>query len=291
MKRIGKYTASVKIYFSFFLILVSLFIGAKDIIEWFLQNYMYINGEMPTDVNSLAVQKVIDLFSGYDVFMNGIGLGNSGAYPILIFVMIGFIFSYRYSQNINTGSGCNEIIRTNYKRYHCNAVFENFIGTFTFVFLVLTIFLLICLLVFSSTPPTEGHSTSLYAATNLYYENPFLYCLVQILNQSFFLGLFSVICMGVAILTTNSFIAKITPIILYLSLTILSQILFNLTHISWFSFIFPDMVFVPFVTCAHTGFGFVGEKIATYFVFFTLAVIVHFRLYKKYNTNLKPQIM
>lgn len=285
MERFKIYTCSAKIYLSFVFVLVSLFIGAKDIIEWFIQNYTYLNGEIPADVNILAVQKTIDLFSGYDVFMNGIGLGNSGVYPILMFVIVGFIFSYRYTLNINTGSGCNEIIRTNYKKYHYHSILENFIGTFTFVFSVLMLFLIICLLVFSNTPPTDGHSTSLYVTTNLYYTTPFLYCLIQILNQSFFVSLFSVICMGISLLTTNCFVAKITPITLYLVLTILSQILFNLTKISLFAFIFPDMIFVPFITDAHTCLGFLGEKITTYFVFLALAFLVHWALYKKYNTN------
>ena len=285
MERLKIYTYSAKIYLSFVLVLISLFIGAKDIIEWFIQNYMYLNGEIPTDVNILAVQKTINLFSGYDVFMNGIGLGNSGVYPVLVFVMVGFIFSYRYTLNINTGSGCNEIIRTNYKKYHYYSILENFIGTFTFIFSILMTFLLICLLVFSNTPPTDGHSTSLYVVTDLYFKNPFLYCLLQILNQSFFVGLFSVICMSISLLTTNCFIAKITPITLYLGLTILSQILFNLTKISLFAFIFPDMIFVPFITNAHTCLGFLGEKIATYFTFLVFAFILHWALYKKNNAN------
>lgn len=273
------------LYISMILILVALFLGAKDLIEWYNQNLAYLNGSIPNDVNISAVQDTVELFSGYDVFMNGIGFGNSGFYPILIMIVIGFLFTSDFSQRLSDGSGINEIIRLGYGKYHYRAVVRNFISTFAFVFVVLTIFLIICVGVFSGTPPTEGHSSPILTASNLYYDAPMLYCLLQIINQAFFLALFSLLCMGTVGIYANTFVNRISPLIIYLFLTVASQMMHQFLGISLFVLLFPDLIFVPFNVDGNTPLGFVGEKIAAYILLIAAVAVVQYLVYKKYHKS------
>lgn len=75
---IKQYTKRPLLYISIVLILVALFLGAKDSIDWYNQNVAYLSGNVASDVNIELVQKIVDSFNGYDVFINGIGYGNSG---------------------------------------------------------------------------------------------------------------------------------------------------------------------------------------------------------------------
>lgn len=272
-------------YISFFLILIALFIGGKDQIEWYQQNLAYLSGNIPIDVNITSVQKVVDLFSGYDVFMNGIGYGNSGFYPVLVMLVIGFLFTCDYSQRLADGSGITEITRIGYKKYHQKKVFQNFMTTFGFVTIALMVFLMLCVCIFSGTLPTEGYSSARTTMTDLYYNMPFLYCVIQILNQAFFLALFSLLCMGTVCFYVNTFINRMAPLIIYLFLTVVSQLLHKFLGISWFVLFFPDLIFVPFNVEGGTALGFVGEKIIAYLLLILGVIFLQLYMYKKFETN------
>ena len=273
------------LYISLLIVLVSLFIGAKDRIDWYYQNLSYLSSNIPSDVNIAAARRVVDLFSGYDVFINGIGFANSGFYPILIMLVVGFLFTGKFSQSLSDGSGITEITRIGYKEYHQKEALQNFIATFVFVACTLILFLVICICLYSGTPPTKGHSSAITTITDLYYNTPLLYCLLQIINQALFLALFSLLCMGTVIIYTNTFINRISPLIVYLFLTITSQILYQFTGIHWFVFFFPDIIFVPFNVEGGTVIGFVGEKICAYLLLTASIIVVHCFMYKKYRNN------
>lgn len=270
---------------SFVVILIALFLGAKDSIDWYNQNLTYLSGNAAADVNLTMVQKIVELFNGYDVFINGIGYGNSGFYPILIMLVVGFLFTGDYAQRLSDGSGITEITRIGYKKYHFKEVAKNFISTFLFVVIVLFVFLGICLCVYSGTPPTKGFSPELIAVTDLYYSHPFLYCVIQIVNQGVFLGLFSLLCMGTIIFYTNTFVNRISPLVIYLFLTVASQMLYQFMMIPFFVLLFPDLIFVPFNVEGGTILGFVGEKLCAYLLLFISVIGVHLFMYKKYRAN------
>lgn len=282
---VRRYLKKPLLYISLLIVLVSLFIGAKDRIEWYYQNLSYLSSNIPSDVNITAAQKIVDLFSGYDVFINGIGFGNSGFYPILIMLIIGFLFTGNYAQRLSDGSGINEITRIGYKKYYRNEVLQNFIATFCFVVCTLMIFLLICICLYSGTPPTKGYGSAITTVTDLYYNMPLLYCVLQIINQALFLGLFSLLCMGTVSLYTNTFINRISPLIVYLFLTVASQLLYQFSGISWFVLLFPDLIFVPFNVDGGTAMGFVGEKIGAYLLLMSAIIVVHCYMHKKHRAN------
>ena len=269
------------VYIFLFFVLASLFLGAKDQIEWYYQNLLYLYRDVPSDVNIIAVKKIIDLFSGYDVFMSGIGSVTSGFYPIFIMLVIGFLFTGNYAQRLSEGSGILEIIRIGYKKYYLKEIMRNFMATFCFVVLALSIFLLLCICLYSGNPPNK----ETIIVTDLYYSMPMLYCALQIINQALFLALFSSLCMCTASMYTNTFINRLSPLIIYLFLTVVSQLLYKIFRIPWFVLIFPDLIFVPFNVEGATGVGFIGEKICAYLLLFLSIVVVHCYMYKKYRIN------
>ena len=272
-------------YISIVIILIALFLGAKDSIDWYNQNLAYLSGNSASDVNLALVRKIVDSFSGYDVFINGIGYGNSGFYPILIMLIIGFLFTGNFAQRLSDGSGITEITRIGYKKYHLKEIAKNFVATFSFVVIVLSVFLGICLCLYSCTVPTKGYSPELMSVTDWYYSNPLLYCFVQIINQGLFLGLFSLLCMGTATFYANTFVNRISVLILYLFLTVISQMLFQFMRIPFFVLIFPDLIFVPFNVEGGTVLGFLGEKICAYALLIVSVICVQFCMYKKYRSN------
>ena len=274
-----------QLYFSMSIILTTLFVGAKDSIEWYYQNYTYLRNGMPSDVDPEAVEQIVNMTSGYNIFMSGIGLGNSGAYPIFLFLIIGFIFSCRFSKELNSGNAINEIVRIGYHKYHIHIALDNIINTFLFVFITLLIFLITCIVFFSPTLPKPGYGMEIYSATYLFYTIPFLYCVIQILNQAFFCSLISLISMASAYFTNYVIVSKIMPLTTYLFLTVISQLFYKFTHISFWSFLFPDMIFTPFKVYGNTGLGFVAEKLLSYLFFILFAVLSQLLLYKKFKTN------
>ncbi len=279
------YLKKTLIYVSFLVIIFALFLGAKDRIDWYYQNLEYLSSNIPSDVNISAVQRTVDLFSGYDVFINGIGFGNSGFYPILIMLVIGFLFTGNYAQRLSDGSGITEITRIGYSKYHLKETCHNFVATFSYVTITLLAFLILCISLYSATPPTKGHSSPITTITDLYYNMPFLYCIVQILNQALFLALFSLLCMGTVSMYSNTFINRISPLIAYLFLTVVSQLLHQFLGFSWFVLIFPDLIFVPFNVEGGTNLGFIGEKICAYLLLVLAIAAVHYYMYKKYHAN------
>ena len=273
------------IYISLLVIIVALFLGAKDQIVWYYQNLEYLSSNAPSDVNISAVQRTVDLFSGYDVFINGIGFGNSGFYPILIMLVVGFLFTGNYAQRLSDGFGIAEITRIGYSKYHQKETLHNFVATFSFVTITLLVFLVMCISLYPATPPTKGHSSPIITITDLYYNMPFLYCIVQILNQALFLALFSLLCMGTVSMYSNTFLNRISPLVAYLFLTVSSQLLYQFLGISWFVLIFPDLIFMPFNVEGGTRMGFVGEKICAYLLLVLAVAAMHCYIYRKYRAN------
>lgn len=273
------------LYISAAIILLALFWGAKDKIDWYNQNLSYLQSDLPSDVNTDAVQRIVDLFSGYDVFINGIGFGNSGFYPVLVMLCVGFLFTGNFAKRLSDGSGITEIVRIGYKRYYKKEVIKNFISSFLFVAIILSCFLILCLCLYSGKLPTKGYASSITTATDLFYRFPLLYCIIQILNQACFLGLFSVMAMSTASFYTNTFVNRVSPLILYLFLTVVAQLLYNFTKIPWFILMFPDLIFVPFNIEGGTLLGFVGEKICAYLILLAVTACFQLYAYRKYRCN------
>lgn len=282
---IKHYLKNPLLYISLIVVLVALFLGAQDSINWYYQNLKYLSGNVPSDVNLSAVQRSVDLFSGYDVFVNGIGFGNYGFYSILVMLVVGFLFTGSYAQRLSDGSGIAEILRIGYSKYHRKEVLHNFVATFAFATVALFVFLVMCISLFTSTSPTKGFSSPIITATDLYYDMPLLYCIAQILNQSLFLAMFSLLCMGTVSLYSNTFINRMSPLIVYLFLTVASQLLYRFLGISWFVLILPDLIFVPFNVEGGTKAGFIGEKICAYILLVTAIAAVHCYMYRKYRAN------
>ncbi len=285
MKYIIKQIGISKIIFSFLIVQFALFMGAKDRIDWYFQNLSYLQGDTPTDISISAVQEIVNTFSGYDVFMNGIGMGNSGYYPILIFLSVGFLFSYKFSLELNNGSSINIITRIGYKKYYLNKMKITFASSFLFVFIILFSFLWICIIFFSPNHPIEGRSTALLNFTSMYYQHPFIYTFFQIINQSFFIAVFSLLSMCITLFTPIVIVAKVIPLTIYLFLTVTTQLLFNITSFSGFSLLFPDIIFTPFNVEGHTMLGFIGEKIISYVLFIFLTLFCQILMYRKYKIN------
>lgn len=280
-----QYIKNPLLYVSVIIILIALFLGAKDSTDWYNQNLAYLSEKTASDVNLDLVQRTINLFNGYDVFINGVGYGNSGFYPILIMLVIGFLFTGNFAHRLSDGSGITEITRIGYRKYHSKEIAKNFIGTFIFTVMVLLIFLGICLWRYSCVMPTKGYSPELMAVTNMYYSHPLLYCLIQIINQGVFLGLLSLLCMGTVCLNVNTFVNRISMLVVYLFLTVVSQMLFRFIGIPFFVLIFPDLIFVPFNIDGGTVLGFIGEKVCAYLLLVVLVICVQLCMYKKYRSN------
>ena len=119
----------------------------------------------------------------------------------------------------------------------------------------------------------------------LYYKKPALYCFLQIINQSFFLSLFSLLNMSIATVYTSTFVNRISPLIMYLFLTVSAQMLYKFLGISLFVLIFPDLIFMPFNVDGQTILGFTGEKIVSYSILIIAVIIAQYFLYRKYSKN------
>lgn len=280
-----QYIKKPLLYISIVIILIALFLGAKDSIDWYNQNLAYLSGNVASDINLGLVRKIVNSFSGFDVFINGIGYGNSGFYPVLIMLVIGFLFTGNFAHRLSDGTGITEITRIGYKKYHLKEITKNFTATFLFVAIVLLMFLGISLLCYSCAMPTKGYGPALIAVTDMYYSNPLLYCMVQIVNQGVFLGLFSLLCMGTANIYTNTFVNRISMLIVYLFLTVASQMLFQFIGIPFFVLIFPDLIFTPFNIDGGTVLGFIGEKLCAYALLAVSVICVQLCMYKKYRSN------
>lgn len=48
------------------LLLATLFLGAKEIIEWYYQNWSYLHVNIPSDINIEAVENIVSSMSGYN---------------------------------------------------------------------------------------------------------------------------------------------------------------------------------------------------------------------------------
>lgn len=281
-----RYLKNPWIYISAAILIIALFFGAREGIEWYRQNLNWLSGECPPDVNITAVQEIVDHFNGYEVFMDGIGEGTSIFYKSLAMLVVGFLFTGSYAQRLADGSGLTEITRTGYRRYYAREVLKNFLSTFIFITVVLMIFLLMCILAFSAKTPFRGEHLVLFSPVRaLYYEVPFLYCTIQILNQALFLSLFSLLCMGTAAFCKKDFVNRISPLILYIFLLVVSDLLFQFLNISWFSLLYPDIIFVTYRTSGGTALGFIGEKVCAYLLLALAIVCVHSVMYRKYRKN------
>ena len=285
MKLLNRMLRSPRLYISAILLLGTLFLGAKEIIEWYYQNWAYLHGNIPSDVNIEAVENIVNSMSGYNVFMNGIGMGGTGYYSLMAMLITGFLFTNEFVQGLNTGYAINEISRIGYKKYHLKTVILNFANSFLFYTCILLIFLIISVSIFSPTLPVEGRSPNMLSITTLFYRVPAIYCVIQILNQALFVSLFSTICMGIAVWSTNTFVTKITPLIFYLALTVITQLAYGITDIALFSLAFPDNIFMPFTMEGHTGLGFFLEKVVSYILFILLAILSQTMLYKRYSKS------
>lgn len=286
MKDIKLYIRSYKFHISIFILVVALFLGAWDKMEWFFLNLKYTRGSVPADVNVNALKNIVDSFTGYDVFMNGIGLGNSGYYSMLSTLSIGFLFSRTYCQELNSGSSISIITRKSYSFYYIRKIVSTFFGTFVYICISCLLFLFICLTFFTSSPPMEGYATTVSSSfSSLYYNHPFIFCVLHIINQAVFLSLLSVLGMGLVFFTTSSIIISISPLIIYLGSTIGSQLLFKITGFSWFVFIFPDLMFKPFLNESLTGLNHILEIFLSYLILFAFTVSVQVSLFNKHQKN------
>lgn len=91
--------------------------------------------------------------------------------------------------------------------------------------------------------------------------------------------------MSTASFYTNTFVNRVSPLILYLFLTVVAQLLYNFTKIPWFILMFPDLIFVPFNIEGGTLLGFVGEKICAYLILLTVTACFQIYAYRKYRCN------
>lgn len=275
-----------KIILAFLIIIIALFLGAYGKIQWIFYNEQLLNiSDIPDDVNIESVKSIINNKSGYDIFINGIGLGSVPFIIISALLLGGYLFSQKFSYFLTTGFGNFCIIRSNFKKFFLKSVKVSFFNTFKLIFFCETIFLLVCLILFSSKYPVEGYSNIVGVFKNLYYSNPMLYCFIQIFNQSLFLSIMVLIGIGITYFTRNRVIICLSPFIVYMIVTVISQISNETCIYGICKIIYPDFIILPFLIENSITSSNILDMIIRYSIYFFICICLLFCTYKKFSKN------
>lgn len=237
-----------------------------------------------------AVQAAADGVNGFMVFSEGIA---EFYVTIAIALLVGILFSASFVYDKNTGFGNFILTRTQFKRYYISKAASVFLSSFFMIFAVLTLILFSSLIAYSATTPTEAFNFSMISGaplTKLFLSHHWLACFIMIFTLSIFGGLYSLLGMGVSLITSNRFVICVSPLAILLFCTIFPQ-LFSIQSsiakvIAW---IFPS-----YFTSMFIGNEFWYTKLpvaAVYFIHLAvIAVPTMFLLFLLYRKNQKQYI-
>lgn len=275
-----------KITFAIIILIILMFIGAYDRIQWFNINENLLKSvDIPEDINILSVQNLVDNKSGYDIFINGIGKGLIPIVIILAPLIVGYLFSQKFTYDLNTGFGNIIITRKNFKNYFLTITIKTFVKSFIVIFCSEIIFLILCLLMFGSAIPNIDYSRVEDAIKDLYYNIPLLYCFIHICKQAVYISILSIIGMSISIFTRNRFIVSLSPFCIYLLLNIICPILDMSLNLPILKLIYPDYLIMPFITGTYLLENKILNVVASYLIYIIIMLILLCGLYKKYNNN------
>lgn len=270
-----------KILISCLILILFMFLGAIDRIKWIYYNINILeSAQVPDDVSINAVQSIIEAKNGYDIFLNGIGMGNIPFIVIIASLIVGYLFAEKFAYFLSTGFGNMCIIRNNFKRYFLSDIKMICIKTFLLIFISEVIFLILCMIIFSANNPIEGYSNVNGILKDLYYEKPLIYCIFQILNQSLFFTILTLLGYGITAFIQNRIIISLTPFIMYMLITVLCQISNSTIGYYVCKLIYPDFILFPFMY-ANSGI----HIILGYFIYFFVVTVLLTIMYKKFSKS------
>lgn len=180
------------------------------------------------DVSQTAIEalsKQISSINGYMVFAEGI----SEFYVSVAAVLLGgIIFSSAFAYDKNTGFGDYCITRSNFKKYYFSKILSIIICEFAFIFVTLSGIFLFSLIKYSAIHPTDDFNFSMVIDTlstyKLFFAKPLLSCFIMIITICIYATALSLIGFGISAFTSNRFLISVSPIALYIVLTIIPQV-------------------------------------------------------------------
>lgn len=270
-----------KVLISFFILIVFMFLGSMDRIKWIYYNINILkSSQIPEDININAVESIVDAKNGYDIFLNGIGLGNVPFIIIIAPLLVGYLFSERFAYFLATGFGNMCIVRENFKRYFLNDIKLVLFKTFNLILFSESTFLLLCVIFFSANNPIEGYSNINGIFKMIYYEHPLIYCMLQIVNQSLFITILGIFGYSLTAFIQNRIIISLSPFIIYMITTILCQISDSTIGYNLCRIVYPDFILFPFLYENN-----VVQILSGYLVYFFIIIVLLKVMYKKFDKN------
>lgn len=165
----------------------------------------------------------VNSINGFMVFIEGC----SDFYISLAVVLLsGIIFSSSFCYDKNTGFGNFILSRTDYNRYFVNKVLVTFAVPFLSVVLVMSAVLLCSLSVYSANRPTDDFIFSIAEGSesrSLFLSHWIMSCFIMIFVLGLLGGVYALFGMGVGVFTCDRLIISVSPVALYIMLTLIPQ--------------------------------------------------------------------
>lgn len=213
----------------------------------FVTNLIQANDFKSEELRAIAVTSY-NAINGFVFFADGI---SHYFVSLIIVLLVGLIYSSDFAFFKNTSFGNYCITRTTFKKYFLSEIFSVFFTPFIFVFVISLLILCFLLLKYSAISPSANFCDSLIGVLvkPYFYSHPLLWSLLIIVNTSCIAGTYSLIGMCVSKFTSNRFLISVSPLAVFIFLTIIPQLFTPQSFIgSILSFIYPVFIFTLFST-------------------------------------------
>lgn len=190
------------------------------------------------DINISMIQKSLDSANGYEIFKDGVYGVQVPLFILLIPLSVGVLFSIKYVDEKSRGYSQFIITRKKFDNYYFNSLWKCVSSSFIYIFIVLVGCLILSLVLFSATPPSESFAYLSIGGelAHLYYAYPMAFSFLTITHISFFASLFSMIAFSIAYFNENKFVVGVSGLGMFLFLMLVVQAIpFNLLY--WY---FPE---------------------------------------------------
>lgn len=267
--------------FLFLVLVFGLIMGAYPMLQTIKMLKSYLINPAP-DVSIETSQKILGNVSGFEIFKNSLYNASSSFFAVIIPLFSGLLFSGDFCYQKNTGFGNFIVTRMNFKKYYSKKVASTFIFPFIIIAILLSLYLLLCLIIFSCHNPKMFSSNYNSDFESLYYNTPFLFSTLSIIHFSIYGSIYSLIGLCAANFTSNRFLIAVSPFFIYITLTIGTQAV----HAQMFKWLFPDS-FIFFLTnklIVNNLPPFIQYQILLLLYLFPITVLLIF-LYKKNIKN------
>ncbi|WP_027701293.1 hypothetical protein [Metaclostridioides mangenotii] len=135
-------------------------------------------------------------------------------YPLFISLVVGDLFIKEKRSSVLS----YKITRLNSNDYIKKKVYSVGASSFIYMFFIQIIILVISLIIFKTGIPLRSQK-NIYFCTEMLYNNPFVYCLVLILNSSLMASFMGVFTVFLSIIFKRLYAALILPYIIFMGIT------------------------------------------------------------------------